>query len=425
MGPPGSDADVTDHEAAPDPHPGYRREDVAITAADVAADVATQAELDGHTGAAAPHVGHETPAGAQAKVDAHRDVAAPHAGHLTVAHTDAGDPHPGYRLEADSPVDPVAGTPGLRTLGAGAQQAGAGNDARFSDQRVPLDATVTNAKVAAAAAISESKLALASNAARTVASRRTLGTGATEAFPGDLSPRTSFRHVTAQYLYEAGQHSALYEAEKRFAVTLTNFTTPNARLLFDGAYETHGSNQVEANTTATIYVDLLAKGEITNWITYPYGSFYFVWYSSTGTGPTNLAITGRQLDKDGIWHNLVGTSISDRVWEVPVVKPYATAFEFSIAAGAERTQYGLVEVEWKLTRAGSTPAALLTKRADVQSLYGAHSFRDANNVEQARIGGGARSGTDTIPNSDGTAADNQRAVNAVLAYLRRSGQIAT
>jgi hypothetical protein len=131
MGPPGSDADVTDHEAGPDPHPGYRLESVPIAAVDVAADVATQAELDGHTGAAAPHVGHETPAGAQARVDAHRDVAAPHADHLTVAHTVAGDPHPGYRLEADSPVDPVAAAAGLRTLGAGDRQAAAGDDSRL------------------------------------------------------------------------------------------------------------------------------------------------------------------------------------------------------------------------------------------------------------------------------------------------------
>ncbi len=40
--------DLTGHAAAADPHAGYRLESVAITAADVAADVATQAELDAH-----------------------------------------------------------------------------------------------------------------------------------------------------------------------------------------------------------------------------------------------------------------------------------------------------------------------------------------------------------------------------------------
>lgn len=41
-------AEITAHVAAVDPHAGYRLESVAITAADVAADVATQAELDAH-----------------------------------------------------------------------------------------------------------------------------------------------------------------------------------------------------------------------------------------------------------------------------------------------------------------------------------------------------------------------------------------
>lgn len=36
-----------------------------------------------------------------------------------------------------TPVDPAAGTAGVRTLGAGAQQACAGNDARLSDSRAP------------------------------------------------------------------------------------------------------------------------------------------------------------------------------------------------------------------------------------------------------------------------------------------------
>jgi hypothetical protein len=82
-------------------------------------------------------------------------------------------------------------------------------DARLSDQRTPLDGTVTDAKVAAgaaiaksklgavgvglaivdadvsaAAAIAESKLALASDAAAGTASRRTLGLGAQQAMPG-------------------------------------------------------------------------------------------------------------------------------------------------------------------------------------------------------------------------------------------------
>ena len=48
----------------------------------------------------------------------------------------------------------------------------------------PPDGSITDAKVAAGAAIAESKLALASDAAATTASRRTIGTGALQAASG-------------------------------------------------------------------------------------------------------------------------------------------------------------------------------------------------------------------------------------------------
>lgn len=46
--------------------------------------------------------------------------------------------------------DAAAGTASRRTLGSGATQAAPGNDARLSDQRVPTDGSVTLAKLAAA-----------------------------------------------------------------------------------------------------------------------------------------------------------------------------------------------------------------------------------------------------------------------------------
>src|SRR5215831_11351995 len=47
--------------------------------------------------------------------------------------------------------DGAVGTPSLRTLGTGAQQAAAGNDARLSDTRTPTDNTVSTAKLQNAA----------------------------------------------------------------------------------------------------------------------------------------------------------------------------------------------------------------------------------------------------------------------------------
>ena len=49
---------------------------------------------------------------------------------------------------APSLFDGAPGDPTLRSLGTGADQAAAGNDARLSDQRTPLDNSVNSAKVA-------------------------------------------------------------------------------------------------------------------------------------------------------------------------------------------------------------------------------------------------------------------------------------
>ena len=80
--------------------------------------------------------------------------------------------------------DGVAATPSLRTLGTAATQATAGNDARLSDTRTPTVGSVVDASVSGTAAIAESKLALASDAVATTASRRTIGTGALQAMAG-------------------------------------------------------------------------------------------------------------------------------------------------------------------------------------------------------------------------------------------------
>jgi hypothetical protein len=50
--------------------------------------------------------------------------------------------------------DGAVGTASMRTLGTGAKQAAAGNDSRLSDERVPMDGSVTEGKIADAAASS-------------------------------------------------------------------------------------------------------------------------------------------------------------------------------------------------------------------------------------------------------------------------------
>ena len=91
----------------------------------------------------------------------------------------------------------------------------AGNDPRLSDARVPTThaathgaggtdpVTVTDASVSATAAIAESKLALASDAAAGVGSKRTLGAGATQAAAGNDSRLSDARTPTVH----AGTHA--------------------------------------------------------------------------------------------------------------------------------------------------------------------------------------------------------------------------
>ena len=218
-----TDAEVaaafTAHTAGADPHAGYRLESVPIAAADVAADVATQAELDAHvndtTAAHAATAIGFAPAGtiAATTVQAAIEEVAAEAGTggaPTTADYLVGTAQAGLSAEivvgatpggelggtwASPTVDATHSGSAHLALGTTGTTAAAGNDARLSDQRTPLDDSVTSAKIAAgaivdadvnaAAAIAESKLNLASDAAAGTASRRTLGTGATQAAAGN------------------------------------------------------------------------------------------------------------------------------------------------------------------------------------------------------------------------------------------------
>ncbi len=81
--------------------------------------------------------------------------------------------------------DGAAGTASLRTLGTGATQAVAGNDARLSDQRTPLDNSVTSAKIVDGTIVHGDINAANIDGLAAVPSLRTLGTGAQQALAGN------------------------------------------------------------------------------------------------------------------------------------------------------------------------------------------------------------------------------------------------
>jgi uncharacterized protein DUF5907/collagen triple helix repeat protein len=101
-------------------------------------------------------------------------------------------------------VDAAAATGSLRTLGTGAAQAAAGNDARFTDSRPPsgtaggdLSGSYPNPQIAAGVITDVDVNAANKDGIAATASMRTLGTGAQQACAGNDARLTNARAPTA------------------------------------------------------------------------------------------------------------------------------------------------------------------------------------------------------------------------------------
>jgi hypothetical protein len=128
-----------------------------------AVDMATQAELDAHTGLTTTAHG-----GIVASTDARLTDARSPTAHATRHQPGGSDA---------MAVDAAAATGSLRTLGTGAAQAAAGNDSRLSDARTPIAHAASHQPGGADA--------MAVDAVAATGSLRTLGTTATSAAAGN------------------------------------------------------------------------------------------------------------------------------------------------------------------------------------------------------------------------------------------------
>lgn len=213
--------------------------------------------------------------------------------------------------------DGVAGTPSLRTLGTGAQQATSGTDARLSDTRTPTASSVVDGSVAAGAAIAESKLALASDAAAGTASRRTLGTTATSAMAGN-------RTLDSISAPAAAVNLAGFKITNLGAPTLSS----DAARLADVQAASAGIDvkpSVRATTTANVVIASgLVTGTVIDGVTLTTGDRVLVKNQTTATenGSYIVPAAGAASRADDVitanafWFVEEGTANADTSWMV-------------------------------------------------------------------------------------------------------------
>jgi hypothetical protein len=175
----------------------------------------------------------------------------------------------------------------------------------------------------------------------------------------------------------------LFSATSRFGVT------PNLPGLFTGMSQ-GGVLSIPAGTSQTFTIDFTTKGEVAaTGITYPEGyvyvGFFFIY------GPQS--ISGRAMDKDGVWHNVqdwtnissnasVGTAFYAGM--LPANFNFMTKLEVTITAPVSDVSW-ITKIEYHPTKQGyELKPAYVSKSID-NKLYSKFDFVDATNTIKSYI----------------------------------------
>jgi len=153
-------------------------------------------------------------------------------------------------VTSSAPVDGPADVASLRTLGTGAQEAASGADARLSDQRVPLDGSVTKAKMASALVPSE-------GATGSAEALRALGTAAGTAAAGTHASQHQPAHfggsdpIDYSKVHMVGLDSARQVIDPATVPNLLYYST-DVQVLWLST----GSAWVQASSSTAIFLNL-------------------------------------------------------------------------------------------------------------------------------------------------------------------------
>lgn len=222
-------------------------------------------------------------------------------------------------------VDAAAATGSLRTLGTGAAQAAAGNDTRF-----PAGADIVDADVSGTAAIAESKLALASDAAAGTASRRTLGTGATQAAAGNDSRLSDSRTPTAHHTsHEPGGSDAMAVDAAAGTGSLRTLGTTSTKAApgdLVGVYRFFHRSGGGFTVAAAAATNYLCANNTTANSTGPSAS-------STSNYNSQIILTAADLALSGLTTKLRVTGLITTVATAPAVNFVIGLYPLTISAG--------------------------------------------------------------------------------------------